>query len=314
MGEDDALGIPRAAGRVLHEAHGVARDRERRRQPPRAAELLRRHDPVQAGDARAQAGRRGGHVAGRDQHARVGVLENSALAGNVRLDGVLPEGRVDRHRHRAGEQRAEEAGEVRLRGRQHQRHPLLGTDAHRYEVRGDRLRALVQVTIRDRARRPVRQQPDVRPIAVAVDVPLQDLCEGPCRVWPGRQGRIRVAGDALPALDCRAVAIGMDRERIEQRARRAGIERHGIGQGDLEALLEPEQELDAAQAVDAEVVVEPGVERDPAGGRMAELLDQPADQRQQVGLGPCRGCLQLRVLVLGDAHDDRDGFVAPQSA
>ena len=77
----------------------------------------------------------------RDQHAGAGIAENAGLTAGIVLDLRALHRRIDRHRHRAGIENAEECHEEIDSRRQHERDPIARHDVALDQAGGDRSRA-----------------------------------------------------------------------------------------------------------------------------------------------------------------------------
>ena len=73
------------------------------------------------------------------QHPRAGIPEDDALAVCVVFDLVWPEGRINRHGHSPGDQRAKEGRKERHLGAEHQRDGVASPHAERAQAGGDPL-------------------------------------------------------------------------------------------------------------------------------------------------------------------------------
>ena len=206
----------------------------------------------------------------------------------ILLEPVEPKRRVDRHRHPACEQDAEEAREEGLLGAQHERDGLANPEVPLPQTRRHGLRPRPQLPVGDRPflTRVLTQQ-EVCPVRVALGLPHERFDEA-----PRRTGR----GDAL-AEDRRG-----DRERLgllgcasEHRRGEVGdgVRRHHhiVRQPDAEGVLDPEQQLDPLEAPEPEIAVERIAGNDLSTRNRAQLGQQAENDRRE--------------LLVRSAHDRR---------
>jgi hypothetical protein len=111
------------------------------------------------------------------QHASAGIPEDDALAVCVLFDLVRPKGRVDRHGHSAGDERAEEGLKERHLRPQHERDGVALPDAPLAKTGADPLRRRQQIAVADRCLRIVRPKMDVDAIRCSLGMPVQDVDE-----------------------------------------------------------------------------------------------------------------------------------------
>jgi hypothetical protein len=121
--QHDALRVAGAAGGVLQEGDVVGPGAIQQR-PLFAVQFLRRDDLGQARHLGAQQRRHRLRLRHGDDEGGLGVVEDARVAPEVVLDLRQARRRIDRHGYAAGQQDAEEAGEVVAAGRQHQCHRL----------------------------------------------------------------------------------------------------------------------------------------------------------------------------------------------
>ncbi len=293
MGQHDALRPAGAAGGELQQGHvrgfrsagaaAFSRGRARLLAAPAAPLLPVRHRrlPPQPQDLRPQQPRGGHHLREGDQGHRLRGGEDARLPPQVILDLAAPRRRVERHRHRAREQRAEERREVVVAAGQHQRHRLPALDAGGPQPGRHPPRAPQQVAVGQLPRRSVTGvEHQVPPPRMPVGVPQQDLDQRPRplrrrlgRALEGRRlGRRRSGGRCRPGhrrpRRPRHPLHAGRRQRARQVRRRLGAAQHLFRQPHRERPLEPRHQLRPPQAVEPEVALERRPHVDPLRRRL----------------------------------------------
>jgi hypothetical protein len=267
--EDHALGIARAARRVLDERDGAGvaggrdvGDRRRRQLLGGHDRLERRHlAPHEPSDPR--------RLGERDQHPCLRVPQDADLAARVFLEVTGTEGRVDRHGHRPREEHADERAEERGLGAEHDRDAVARPHATRPERRRDGARPLRERAVGDRFLvAGIAAQDDVHPVRRRGRVPREDLGQ-----------RAGLGGQAFAGPRQRdGRRLGLDRGRAGARHGRHQIAapvrlgEHGVAQVHGEGLLEPQRELHALETAQAEIAVEEVVQRRAAPRRQGPQL------------------------------------------
>ena len=200
MREHHALRIAGAPRRVLHQAE---RFRIVQRRQRRCVALGRERrdglDAFQRLDLAAQQHRERAALRHRDQHARAGIAQDHDLAAHVLFELRHAGRRIDRHRHGAGIENAEERGEEIRRGRQHHGDTVARHDVAADQALRDRARGGLQVAIAHGAEHDVLvlQHRDVDVIRMVLDVPVEHLGQ--------RLGVVRLA-DQLASPACTATS------------------------------------------------------------------------------------------------------------
>ena len=133
------------------------------------------------------------------------------------------------------------------------------------EAGGNGARGLIEFRVRDDALAALLVlQHDVRAVGVAAHVPREHFVERDRLVRRLRLRRER--GHALERGGVRVMG-GLAASSARSRSRGVSALGHdGFGQAHAEAPLEAQEQLDAAEAVEAVVLLEPGVERGGNGG------------------------------------------------
>ena len=177
MREQDALRIARAARGVLNERR-IARSPLRPQIGDRPlSETVERRDVLEGRNRGAQ--QRGDPERLRECHQdpRGGIPEDDALAVCVLFDLVRPDGRINRHGHSAGDQRAKEGSKERHLCTEHERDGVASPDAQRAKTGADPLRRGQQLAVADRCLRVVLAKMDVYAIGCSLGMPVQDVDE-----------------------------------------------------------------------------------------------------------------------------------------
>ncbi|MNF53627.1 hypothetical protein D3C84_350260 [compost metagenome] len=193
------------------------------------------------------------------------------------LDLRQAHGRIDRHRHAAGEEDAEEAEEEIAAGRQHQRHPLPGAQAALLQAAGNRPGALLQGQVADVfGHIAIAQQAHMNALRVLLHMPVEHLGQGLRGVrrepFPRTDGQALDAA-ARPRRDYWRGACQQCLEHIAGGLRR-GEQR--LRQAHAELALDPRPQLDPGQAVQPQIAVEYAVQAD---GRILRRSGTQLDQR-----------------------------------
>ncbi len=191
------------------------------------------------------------------------------MARQVVFDGGEPRRRIERHRNAAGEQRAVEAEEVVLRGRQHDRHRLPRREAGFGEPQRIARGAFPDRAVAQLRFRLLLVEEHAEPLGLALDVVRERLHQrlrfgGRTYSFALRKARHRAVGGA------RRLA-GAGEEKAQQVARRLGRGERLLGEAGAELALEAQHQLDAREAVQPEVALERAVEGD-LGGKMRMRL------------------------------------------
>ena len=257
MREHHALRVAGAPRGVLHQAErfGIVERRQRR-----FVTLGRKGrdglDAFQRLDLAAQQHRERAAFRHGDQHARAGIAQDHDLAAHVLFELRHAGGRIDRHRHGAGIENAEERGEEIRRGRQHHgdaiaRHDVAADEALRHRARGG-----LQVAIAHRAEHGVLvlQHRDVDVIRMLRDVPVEHLGQGSGVIRLADQRRRGMHGD-VRRMRRHAAGRGV-LERLRQVGDRVHFGDFGHRQPHAEGALDAQHQFGARERVDAEVAVE----------------------------------------------------------
>ena len=207
VGQRHALGIPRAARRVLDEAD-LGWLYFRRPGVPAAiregtgAEGLPKRRQLPAQDARDSV-----HPVERDQEAHLRVLQDAALALDVSLQLIRPGRGVDRDCDPAGQHDAEEAGEEVFTGGQHDRDGLAASQPGGRQARRDSRRARVELPVRDILAAVLIEQVDMDPGRVPLCLSAQHFGDAPGGVRSGVRLPARL--NDRPAAARGAAPIGL---------------------------------------------------------------------------------------------------------
>ena len=265
--KQNPLRLPGAARGVLDEG-GIA-GRRRRGTPRLAGHRVRRHHRVERRHLPHEQPGHPLHRAERHQDARPGVPQDGRLAPDVLLDAVHAERRIERHRHAAGHQRADERREEPLLGPQHDGDRVAAAETARGEAAGDRLRFAPQPAVGERRLRAVLlAQMDVDALGRALGVPGQRFDDRPGR--GGRSVPPRAGRPPRRAPFGRGVVAGR-RDGGGQVGRRLRA-RHGrVAEPDPERAFQADQQLDPLETADAEVGLQ-GVAAGHGGPRAAPQL------------------------------------------
>ena len=192
MREHHALRVAGAARGVLHQAERF-RIVERRQRQRRTFGRQRRDgfDAFQRLDLAAQQHRERAAFRYRDQHARAGIAQDHDLPAHVLFELRHAGRRIDRHRHGAGIENAEERREEIRRGRQHHGDAIARHDVAADQPLRDRARGGLQVAIAHRAEHGVLvlQHRDVDVVRMLRDMPVEHLgqCLGVIRLADQRR-------------------------------------------------------------------------------------------------------------------------------
>ncbi len=260
----------------------------------RRGEFGHGYDRAQALDLRLDQLREPPGLGHGDQHPGAAIVQDAALAPQVVLELRRTQRRVDRHRHAAGEEHAEEAVKVIGRRRQHQRDRLAGAETLLLQAARDRDRALPEFAVGDDFALPVvLVELDVGPIRMLVGVPVEHVDQ---RLRAGRR-------DLDPAEPEFAGAIRREHppliaalpERPQQVPRRLGLGEDFLVERDPEFLFDAGNQLDQAETVEPGIVAQRIVE--PEGPRFRaprmEFERDRLDQVEQSGLDRVVGVAPL---------------------
>ena len=284
MREHHALRVARAARGVLHQAERF-RIVERRQRQRRSFGRQRRDrfDAFQRLDLAAQQHRERAAFRYRDQHARAGIAQDHDLPAHVLFE-LRHAGRgIDRHRHGAGIENAEERREEISRGRQHHGDAIARDDVAADQPLGDRARGGLQVAVAHRAehRVLVLQHGDVDVVRMLRDMPVEHLGQG--------FGVIRLADQRRCGMhrDVRCVRRHAARRGVFERLQEVGDRLH-FGdfvdrQPHAEGALDAQHQFGARERVDAEIAVEAARKRhvaalQPLRAELAHKLTHDGDQ------------------------------------
>ena len=279
-----ALRVAGAARGVLQERDVIRENLGQCRARARVRQLAGGEHALQRIELRAQQQRHGFRFRHRDHETRAGIGEYRGVPAHVVFDLRQAHRRVDRHRHSAGEQNAEEAEEIITPGRQHDRHRAGGLEAALDQSCRDRARAVSQLRVAD----------SLFPLVVAIEVYLQSggmLCDVPVEHRGQRQRRFRNAvraarGKGHDGLVGERVAPRVRRQHAaDQIARRLDGVQRLVRQTHPEHAFSALHELDASQAVESQVPLQRTIERDRDSPLRMRFGDQLLDQPKQA----CRG-------------------------
>ena len=173
---------------------------------------------------------------------------------------VEARGRVERHRHAAGEQRAVEAEEVLLRGGQHDRHRLPRRKSGGGEPRRVGDRSFPQRAVRDLGFFFFLVENHREPVGLAFHVVLQRLGEGLGALRRAHPFGLRQARHRA-VRHMRGLSAARE-QKAQQVARRLARGEGLLRQAQGKLALEAQHELHSRQAVQPELALERAVERD----------------------------------------------------
>ncbi len=285
MREHDALRIAGAARGVLQEGEVVRRARNPLERPGRLFQIGHRDYRIEAFDQRLDQLRQAPRLGHRDQDRRVTVLQNTALSSQVILELRRPQRWINRYRHAAGEQRAEEAVKVIGRGREHQRDRSAGFKAPLLQSARDLGCALSQLAVGDDvALAVVLVELDVGSVGVLFGVPVEHFDQ---RLRAIRRGLDPSAREFPGTIrDKKLILLAVAFDRVEQVARRLGFGEDTFGQRNLEGLFDAGDQFDPAEAVQPGVVLQRGFETDVevVGAARMQFGRQRPNQFEQPGL------------------------------
>ncbi len=192
--------------------------------------------------------------------------------------------RIDGHRRAAGYQHAEEADEVVAPGRQHQHHRLARYQPPVEQAGREPGGGLAQGVVGQYfAVAVVGIEADVRSVGVGRRVPVEGLDQG-----PGADGQGLDAAEIDRFDLARGGGLLLSRgggQGAQQIARGFGLSQHRFRQGGAEGGLDPGDEFDPAQTVEAEIAVENGIEGDLHGvaARGPQFGKQAGNHLDQAG-------------------------------
>ena len=283
MTEHHAFGVAGAARGVLNERGrgGVLELRQRSfgragRERGRALDRGQRSDQPLQQRAKPQP------LGHRDQHAGAGIAQDAGLAAGIVLDLGALHRRIDRHRHRADVENPEECREEIDAGRQHERDPVSRHDVAFDQAGCDRACRLARVA--RRSAQPMTVASSSRTVTCR-----RSGCWATCH--SSTSSNVRASAAAATAVSDGAtgsrLATAPGRARLLQRAQQIADGIRLADQGDrqpgAERALEAQDQLGAAQAVDAQIPLEPARQGYLAGSRVLgmKLASQFADDREQ---------------------------------
>ncbi len=184
------------------------------------------------------------------------------MASQVVFDLCQAHRRINRHRHAAGDEHAEEAEQIVAAGRQHDRGRLAWLQTGVLKPRGHVFRALQKLAVRHRLLlATVVKQVDVGALRLMPGMPLEHLNQRLGILW---RSACFLERDGCFDGDCaRASVRTATTQQPQQVARGLDAGEDLFGQRHAEAVFDAGQQLDAAQAIETEVTLEPAVEGDP---------------------------------------------------
>ena len=288
MGQDHALGVAGAARGVLQERDVRCGKFHRRCRCIGQRQISHRADRLQGFDLRPQqVGQRLGAF-DRHQHACLRIAHDAGDALEVVFKLRGSRRRVQRHRHRARDQRAEERGKELAPGRQHDGHLVAPVQPERAQARGQRGGITVQVGVAQvNGLVAVAVQRDQHPIRMPLQVPFEhrhQRLHGIRRIRLRR--RVRNRG-LLHAARVGGTPTGT-RDEAQQVARRLGFGERGLAQRDAEIAVDARDQFDAGQTVQAVVALERVVQAQRGGEPRLrpQLVRHTAHRRQQARQQP----------------------------
>ena len=282
--EHHALGIARGAGCVLQQGEVVGARVQLRPKWSVGARLdqrLGRRDAFERWYERLQQLGHAGRFAERHQQARARVGQDRRLPFRVFCYPVGAKRRVNRHRCRAGKQRAREREKKVARRRQHQGDGIAAPDAALGEIGRDALGSFKKFAVCERRGFPfVLVKNQVRSRCVRAPAMSQHFLK---RLRGGNSFRLAMEGNSRRAHGgLRTHTEGGRRairgaQRGDQILHRLGSGQHVFIEPRAKRFFKPQQQFDAFQAAEAQIAIQMRRQARRTKGRLVpQLGDQLA--------------------------------------
>ena len=197
-------------------------------------------------------------------------------------DLTRPRWRIDRYRHTARKQHAEEAEEIGGSSREHDRDRLTDTQVHLLETCSNLLRTNPQIAVgEDLPFTRIAVESDMRAVRVSLDVPVQHSCQSiefsRCDRPFRRYGRPHDRRHMRPRF---AADAGQCPQQIPRSLHRAD---DLLRQGNVKCALNPGDEFDTGEAVQAKIPVDHRVQRRIGGLVRMQFAHEEVDDFEQPG-------------------------------